>query len=135
MVTFFSEVYDGNFFEISEPKTEPLHLPIPWGQGSKSEKSMFFGPASLNIIQNFIFKVWIEQDDSWTNFDIHKWSPFWSPCRTLESVENSTKQNNECIYLFQLEFKNFVTVRCIASLPKGKSEQIDIALMSEQRKC
>lgn len=36
-------------------------------------------PASLNIIQNFIFKLWIEQDDSWADFDIHKWSLFWSP--------------------------------------------------------
>ena len=58
---------------------EPPQLPIPRGPASKFEKSMFFEPASLNIIQNFIFKLWIEQDDSWADFDIHKWSLFWSP--------------------------------------------------------
>ena len=76
---FFSEVYDGDIFQTLEPKMEPPQLPIPWGPASKSEKSMFFEPASLNIIQNFIFKLWIEQDDSWADFDIHKWSLFWSP--------------------------------------------------------
>ena len=39
----FSEFYDGDIFQISEP----LHLAIPWGPVSKSEKSMFYGPASL----------------------------------------------------------------------------------------
>ena len=64
--SFFSEVYDGDIFEISEPKTEPLHLPIPWGPASKSEKSMFFGPASLNIIQNFIFSQALD----WTRWPV-----------------------------------------------------------------
>ena len=58
---------------------EPPQLPIPCGPASKSEKSMFFEPASLNIIQNFIFKLWIEQEDSWADFDIYKSRPFWSP--------------------------------------------------------
>ena len=58
---------------------EPPQLPIPRGPAPKFEKFMFFEPASLNIIQNFIFKLWIEQDDSWADFDMHKWSLFWSP--------------------------------------------------------
>ena len=58
---------------------EPPQLPIARGPASKSEKSLFFEPAGLNIIQNSIFKLWIEQDDSWADFDIHEWSLFWSP--------------------------------------------------------
>ena len=77
--SIFSEVYDGGIFQTLEPKMEPPQLPIPQGPASKFEKSMFFEAASLNIIQNFIFKLWIEQDDSWADFDIHKWSLFWSP--------------------------------------------------------
>ena len=64
--SLFSELYDGDIFEISEAKTEPLHLPIPWGPASKSEKSMFFGPASLNIIQNFIFSQALD----WTRWPV-----------------------------------------------------------------
>ena len=64
---------------------EPPQLPIPWGPVSKSERSMFFGPASLNIIQNLIVKLWIEQDDSSTDVEIHKWSP-WS-----HAVQNGLK--------------------------------------------
>ena len=81
-LTFFPVKADNlNFTNIYklEPKMEPPQLPIPRGPDSKFEKSMFFEPASLNIIQNFIFKLWIEQDNSWADFDIHKWSLFWSP--------------------------------------------------------
>ena len=65
--SFFSEVYDGGIFQTLEPKMEPPQLPIPRGPASKFEKSMFFEPASLNIIQNFIFKLQIEQDNSRAN--------------------------------------------------------------------
>ena len=77
--SFVSEVYDGGIFQTLEPKMEPPQLPIARGPASKSEKPLFFEPAGLNIIQNFIFKLGMEQDDSRADFDIHKWSRFWSP--------------------------------------------------------
>ena len=39
---------------------------------------MFFGPAALNIVRNFIFKLWIEEKKPCAHFGIHKRSP-WSP--------------------------------------------------------
>ena len=38
---------------------------------------MFFGLAALNIIRNFIFKLWIEEKKPCAHFGIHKRSP-WS---------------------------------------------------------
>ena len=76
--SIFSEVYENNIFETLEPKLEPSEFTIPFVRALKSEKSMFFKPISLKIIQKLIFKLWIEQDDSWADFDIHKWSLFWS---------------------------------------------------------
>ena len=75
----FPEVCDSGIFETSEPKTEPPEWPKPWGLASKFEKSMFFGPVSLNIIQNFIFKVSVEENNSCPHFDIYKRSPKRSP--------------------------------------------------------
>ena len=77
--SIFSEVYENKIFGTLEPKLEPPKFTIPCGRPLKSEKSMFFKPVSWKIIQNLIFKLWIEQDDSWADFDIHKWSLFWSP--------------------------------------------------------
>ena len=77
--SIFSDVYENKIFGTLEPKLEPPKFTIPCGRPLKSEKSMFFKPVSLKIIQNLIFKLWIEQDDSWADFDIHKWSLFWSP--------------------------------------------------------
>ena len=77
--SIFSEVYENKIFGTLEPKFEPPEFTIPCGGSLKSEKSMFFELVSLHIIQNLIFKLWIEQDDSWADFDIHKWSLFWSP--------------------------------------------------------
>ena len=40
---------------------------------------MFFGPAALNIIRNFIFKLCIEEKHPCAHFGIHKRSPKRSP--------------------------------------------------------
>ena len=47
--SIFSEVYDGSIFATSELKTELPELRKCWGLPWKFEKSMFFGPARLNI--------------------------------------------------------------------------------------
>ena len=48
--SIFSEFYDGSIFETPELKTELPELQNCWGLAWKFEKSMFFGPARLNII-------------------------------------------------------------------------------------
>ena len=40
---------------------------------------MFFGPAALNVVRNFIFKLWIEEKKPCAHFGIHKRSPKRSP--------------------------------------------------------
>ena len=58
--SIFSKVYENKILRTLELQLEPLKFTIPCGRALKSEKSMFFEPVSLNIIQNLIFKLWIE---------------------------------------------------------------------------
>ena len=66
--SFFSEVYDGNIFEIPELKTELLELPKPQGLARKFKKFMFFEAARLNIHQNAGFKLWLQVNNSCAHF-------------------------------------------------------------------
>ena len=55
--SIFSKVYENEILGTLEPELEPSKFTIPCGRDLKSEKSMFFEPVSLNIIQNLIFKL------------------------------------------------------------------------------
>ena len=55
----FSKVYENKILGTLEPKLEPSKFIIPCGRALKSEKSMFFEPVSLNLIENLIFKLLI----------------------------------------------------------------------------
>ena len=52
-ISIFSEVYENKPFGTFEPS----EFTIPCGRALKSEKSMFFKPVSLKVIQNLIFKL------------------------------------------------------------------------------
>ena len=61
---------------------------------------MFFGPAALNIIRNFIFKLWIEEKHPCAHFGIHKRSPKRSPWSS--EVKNTPKNWRKFeLHLFQ----------------------------------
>ena len=74
--SIFKKVYGNKMLRTLELKLEPSNFTIPYVCSFKSENFMFFELARLNIIQNFIFNPWMEEDISWEDFDTHDWSPF-----------------------------------------------------------
>ena len=61
---------------------------------------MFFGPAALNIIRNFIFKLCIEEKHPCAHFGIHKRSPKRGPWSS--EVKNTPKSSRKFqLHLFQ----------------------------------
>ena len=97
---FFLKFVILGFLKLRSPKRSPQNCQNI-GDYLKNLKSLwFFGPAALNIVRNFIFKLWIEEKHPCAHFGIHKRSPKRSPWRP--EVKNTPKSWRKFeLHLFQ----------------------------------